>query len=58
VKREGPDITISNDIVSRNGISLTKSQLAERVCGLLRSETKMNAEFQAQLLEKLDAIKA
>jgi hypothetical protein len=55
---EGPPIAVAGDLISRNGIHLNKAKLAEKVCALIRPETRMNSEFQEKLLDKLDAIRA
>lgn len=53
---EGPELHISGDVVSRNGISLRKNELAEKVCGLMCAETEMTSEFREKLLDRLDLI--
>jgi hypothetical protein len=53
---DGPELKIDGDLVSRNGITLSKGRLAEQICGLIRPETKMNFELCDKLLDKLDMI--
>jgi len=49
----GADLVVSADVVSRNGISYTKSDLVTRVVAALSKDTAMDAEFQQRLLEPL-----
>jgi hypothetical protein len=53
---QGPDIVLQGDLVSRNGVTLSKSDLAEKVCAKIDSQTKMHRELSAGLLDKVDAI--
>lgn len=50
----GPEITIVGDEVSRNGVSYTKIELAEKVVGLLEGGTAMATEFETMLLKPLE----
>jgi hypothetical protein len=52
----GPSITIQDDIVSRNGISYTKGELAGMVVAALDATTPMHAEFDNLLLDKLESL--
>lgn len=52
----GPEIDINGDIISRNGISLTKDALADRVVALLKSDTKMNGDFEYLLINRMNAL--
>jgi ABC-type uncharacterized transport system ATPase subunit len=52
----GLEIAIAGDVISRNGHSISKNELAEKVCARIRPETKMNPLFQSKLLDRLDAI--
>lgn len=54
----GPEIEIEGSVVSRNGIRFNKTELAEKVCGAIRPETKMNSELKNKLLEKLDELRS
>ena len=51
---KGPELQIMEDVVSRNGISMSKAELADRVSAMLHAETKMNPEFQRELLDKIN----
>lgn len=46
----GGELTISGDVITRNGISYTKSELADRVTKGLRADTPMAGEFETQLV--------
>ncbi len=46
----GGDITIQGDLVTRNGSSYSKAELAERVCARTNSTTVMSQEFEERLL--------
>jgi hypothetical protein len=49
----GGTVSIVGDIVTRNGISYTKADLASRVCALLASDTVHHTEFKEQFLERI-----
>lgn len=51
----GAEIVINGDIVSRNGISHTKSELVEKVIAQLQHDTAMHSEFRTLLLGPLEA---
>jgi len=50
---EGNEITISGDLVSRNGNSHSKVELAAKVLSMLQVETRMHDEFESRFLQKL-----
>lgn len=50
----GPEINISKDVVSRNGVSYAKGELAERVLARLQRDTPMHPEFHNMLLEPVE----
>ena len=47
---EGGELTISDDDVTRNGITYQKAELADKVCKLINSETPIDGEFSDKLL--------
>lgn len=49
----GGDISISGDIISRNGLSYTKNDLADKVCNALSSDTVHHSEFESFLLQRI-----
>jgi len=49
----GGEISISGDHVSRNGLTYTKSDLADRVCATLSPTTAHHDEFGGRLLQRL-----
>lgn len=49
------ELNIDGDIVSRNGVSYNKNELAEKVVSTMSSETEMHPDFQSMFLAKLDA---
>ena len=49
----GPEITIVNDVVSRNGISYSKAELAEKIASGLSPDTELDPELQRSLLEPI-----
>jgi len=49
------EIQIACDIVSRNGISYTKNELADKVCIALLASTEHHPQFQHGLLEPVAA---
>ena len=46
----GGQIAISGDVVSRNGISYSKADLADRVSARVTTDTTMSKEFETQFL--------
>jgi len=50
---EGAEITISGDLVSRNGISYGKGELIEKVLLHLQPDTKLHEDFEALFLHPL-----
>jgi len=50
----GAEITIAGDIVSRNGISYNKGDLAENVVKRLQRDTVMHPQFEKLLLQPLE----
>lgn len=46
----GGQLTVVGDLVSRNGISYSKTDLAERVCARVTAETAMSQEFTNNFL--------
>ncbi|GJE15154.1 ATP-dependent nuclease [Methylobacterium longum] len=51
----GGAITISGDNITRNGITLHKNELADRVIALLQAATPMNPELVSLFLAKVEA---
>ena len=51
----GSEIQISDDIVSRNGLSYPKARLAEQMVSLLDATTSMHEDFTSIFLEPLEA---
>ena len=47
------DISIDGDVISKNGISYSKADLAARVVAALTPETSMHPEFESLFLEPL-----
>jgi hypothetical protein len=50
----GADVTIAGDVVSRNGISYNKNELAEKVIAQLQRDTPMDSEFERMFLRPLE----
>jgi len=50
----GPEITIDDDRVSRNGISYTKGEVLEKVITQLQRDTAMHPEFERKLLKPIE----
>jgi predicted ATPase len=50
----GPDIVIDGDAISRNGITLKKLDLVEKVIGSLDATTPMHPEFVEALLKPIE----
>jgi len=46
----GGQITVLGDVVTRNGLSYSKAELADRVCARVNAETAMNQEFEERFL--------
>lgn len=46
----GGELLIDGDVISRNGLSYTKSHLADLVCSRVRADTPMCAEFEDRLM--------
>jgi ABC-type uncharacterized transport system ATPase subunit len=51
----GTEITITGDVISRNGISHNKGELVEKVTSLLQADTAMHEEFDIRFLQPLSA---
>jgi len=51
----GGELTIEGNIVSRNGVSYNKNELAEKIVSTIDSETEMHPDFQSMFLAKLEA---
>uniref|UniRef100_UPI00313CDE90 hypothetical protein n=1 Tax=Hydrogenophaga sp. OTU3427 TaxID=3043856 RepID=UPI00313CDE90 len=51
----GPEITISGDVISRNGLSYSKGELVGKVVSLLQPDTAMHEEFETRFLRPLAA---
>lgn len=51
----GEDLVIESDRISRNGITYTKNELAEKVLLRMTSATTMHTEFEGRLLSITDA---
>jgi predicted ATPase len=51
----GPEVTITGDTVSRNGISYTKGDLVEKVAAQPQRDTPMHPEFDSLLLKPVEA---
>lgn len=49
------ELNISGDVISRNGLSYTKNELADKVCLSVNSSTTHNPEFSEKLLQPLSA---
>jgi predicted ATP-dependent endonuclease of OLD family len=52
----GGNLAIQGDLVTRNGISFSKNELADKVVGFVDKDTKMNHEFVTSLCEKMKRI--
>jgi hypothetical protein len=52
----GPELTVTDDVVERNGISYKKVELVERVVSALRVDTTAHSEFSDKLLKPLESI--
>lgn len=50
----GDEMIIDGDIVSRNGVSYNKNELAEKVISMMNTETVMHPDFQTLFLSKLE----
>lgn len=50
----GDEMIIDGDIVSRNGVSYNKNELAEKVISMMNIETLMHPDFQTLFLSKLE----
>jgi len=46
----GGQVTVSDDLVSRNGVSYTKVDLADKVCERVTAQTSMSQEFDERFL--------
>jgi predicted ATP-dependent endonuclease of OLD family len=46
----GGQVSVADDVVSRNGISYSKSDLAEKACARVTAETPMSQEFEDRFL--------
>jgi hypothetical protein len=51
----GPPLVIEGDRVSRNGLTYSKNDLVEKVCGLLEPSTPLHPEFETRLVSKIGA---
>lgn len=51
----GPEIVITADLISRNGITYNKTELVGKVLSLLRADTEMHDEFDSRFLGLLAA---
>lgn len=51
----GDELKIEGDIVSRNGVSYNKNELAEKIVSMVDVETVMHPDFQSMFLSKLEA---
>lgn len=51
----GGELEIAGDVITRNGISYTKNELADKVCAVLTSVTVHHPDFERQLLEPITA---
>jgi hypothetical protein len=52
----GPELVITGDNVSRNGVNYRKAALAEKVVGVLEANTPMHAEFCERLLKRIEDV--
>jgi hypothetical protein len=46
----GGQITVVDDVVSRNGMSYSKADLADKVCARVTEKTPMSQEFEDRFL--------
>jgi predicted ATPase len=51
----GEELTIEGDMVSRNGVSYNKNELAEKIVSMMDAKTEMQPEFQSMFLSKIEA---
>ena len=51
----GGEMQIAGDLISRNGISYTKNELAERVCAALTGATILHPDFESLLMGPIAA---
>jgi len=51
----GPEIQIAGDVISRNGVSYKKTELAEKVISLVEPDTPMHDDFSKLFLSRLEA---
>lgn len=51
----GPEIVLTGDTISRNGLSYNKGELLGKVLSLLQADTEMHEEFEARFLRPLAA---
>ncbi len=51
---EGGEISISGDDIARNGISYKKSELADKVCSLISTDTSLECEFSEKFMSIVD----
>lgn len=51
----GPEVTIEGDRISRNAVTYTKVELADRVLSMMTPATKMHPVFEEKLLALTDA---
>jgi hypothetical protein len=42
-------------MVSRNGVSYNKNELAEKIVSMMDAKTEMQPEFQSMFLSKIEA---
>lgn len=50
----GPEIQLDGDVVSRNGVSIKKGDLVDKVVALIDANTPMHFDFEAALLQRID----
>jgi hypothetical protein len=50
----GQEIVIEDDIVTRNSVSYTKNELADKVVASIQGDTEMHPEFHKMLLEPVE----
>lgn len=52
----GAEIAVRGDIITRNGISLNKNELSQKVCGLMRPDTELHPEFRERLMDRIEIL--